>query len=96
MKLEKQLLKILDSNYGRDMQGRFEKLEEEYNELKEAYENYKKDMSDQNKTKVIDELADVNAIVTHITSILGQSSTSLLENCKDKLIGRLINNNYRR
>lgn len=96
MKLEKQLLEILDSNYGRDMQSRFEKLEEEYNELKEAYENYKKDMSDQNKAKVIDELADVNAIVTHITSILGQSLASLLENCKDKVIGRLINNNYRR
>ena len=71
------------------------KLEEEFNELKEAAaaDAFK---NDNNLEDFVDELADLNGVLFHIAGILGYSQDDLLAMVVDKVTGREKDPNYKR
>lgn len=87
-----------DMLFGRNLDLRLRKLTEEYNELISAAENYRKNgtLTDKDKENIVDELADVNAVIFHIASLFGLSQTELLAMAVDKIEGRLRNPDYKR
>lgn len=87
-----------DMLFGRNLDLRLRKLTEEYNELISAAENYRKNgtLTDKDKENIVDELADVNAVIFHIASLFGLSQTELLAMAVDKIEGRLHNPDYKR
>lgn len=95
------ILAMLDDKYGTDLSMRLKKLDEEYNELREAANrnvpntltlehcvDYTRD--------ILDELSDVNILIFHIAGIMGVSQDELLAMAVDKIKGREINPNYKR
>lgn len=95
------ILAMLDDKYGTDLSMRFKKLDEEYNELREAANrnvpntltlehcvDYTRD--------ILDELSDVNIIIFHIAGIMGVSQDELLSMAVDKIKGREKDPNYKR
>lgn len=89
------ILAKFNEKFGISVDLRMRKLEEEFNELKEAHEadpfESNGDMSD-----FIDELADLNAVLFHIAGILGLTQDQLLEMAYDKVVGREKDPNYKR
>ena len=88
-----EILAMLDDKYGTDLSMRFQKLDEEYNELREAANrdvpntltlehcvDYTRD--------ILDELSDVNILIFHIAGIMGVSQDELLSMAVDKIKGR--------
>lgn len=90
-----EILALFNEKFGTSVDLRMRKLEEEFNELKEAHESdpFKNDgiLSD-----FIDELADLNAVLFHIAGILGLTQEQLLSMAVDKVVGREIDPNYKR
>lgn len=95
------ILAMLDDKYGTDLSMRFKKLDEEYNELREAVNrdvpntltlehcaDYTRD--------ILDELSDVNFLIFHIAGIMGVSQDKLLSMAVDKIKGREKDPNYKR
>ena len=72
------------AKHGRELSSRFRKLNDEMNELNEAFEIYQgaTDPADRNKKAIhlIDELGDVQTVLSHITSIMGATHEELLIN----------------
>jgi NTP pyrophosphatase (non-canonical NTP hydrolase) len=91
----KEILELFNSKFGTSVDLRMRKLEEEFNELKEAHEAdpFK---NDDNLSDFIDELADLNAVLFHISGILGLSQGQLLSMAVDKVVGREKDPNYKR
>lgn len=89
------ILAKFNEKFGTSVDLRMRKLEEEFNELKEAHEAdpFK---NDGNLSDFIDELADLNAVLFHITGILGLTQDQLLEMAYDKVVGREKDPNYKR
>lgn len=89
------ILAKFNEKFGISVDLRMRKLEEEFNELKEAHEAdpFK---NDGNLSDFIDELADLNAVLFHITGILGLTQDQLLEMAYDKVVGREKDPNYKR
>lgn len=89
------ILSKFNEKFGISVDLRMRKLEEEFNELKEAHEadpfKSNGDISD-----FIDELADLNAVLFHIAGILGLTQDQLLEMAYDKVVGREKDPNYKR
>lgn len=92
---DKEILELFNSKFGTSIDLRMRKLEEEFNELKEAHEAdpFK---NDGNLSDFIDELADLNAVVFHIAGILGLTQDELLSMAADKVVGREKDPNYKR
>lgn len=92
---DKKILELFNSKFGTSIDLRMRKLEEEFNELKEAHEAdpFK---NDGNLSDFIDELADLNAVVFHIAGILGLTQDELLSMAADKVVGREKDPNYKR
>lgn len=90
-----EFLKYLNGKFGMSVDSRMRKLEEEFNELKEAAaaDAFK---CDGNLEDFIDELADLNGVLFHIAGILGFTQDDLLEMVEDKVKGREIDPNYKR
>lgn len=95
------ILAMLDDKYGTDLSMRLKKLDEEYNELREAANrnvpntltlehcvDYTRD--------ILDELSDVNILIFHIAGIMGVSQDELLSMAVDKIKGRENDPNYKR
>ena len=75
--------------FGTDLQKRFLKLSEEYNELAvEADGIITGGIMPHNLSDLLDELADVNAVLFHIAALLGYSQGELLEMAYKKIRGR--------
>lgn len=90
---------LFDKQFGTTIISRFNKLNEEYAELMEAWKNYQQsDFETHEKAleQLVDELADVNAVVFHIATILGYDSATLLYYAADKVQGRIENPEYKR
>ena len=89
------ILKLFNEKFGTSVDLRMRKLEEEFNELKEAHEAdpFK---NDGNLSDFIDELADLNAVLFHITGIFGLTQDMLLKMAVDKVICREKDQNYKR
>ena len=91
----KEILELFNSKFGISVDLRMRKLEEEFNELKEAHEadTFK---NGGNLSDFIDELADLNAVLFHIAGILGLTQEELLSMAVDKVVGREKDPNYKR
>lgn len=94
---EKRLFAKMNNLFGKNIQSRFSKLTEEYHELFVAADDILVNgiMSD-DKTKIIDELADVNAVLFHISALFGYSQKELLEMAYNKIAGREKNPEFMR
>ena len=91
----KEILELFNSKFGISVDLRMRKLEEEFNELKEAHEAdpFK---NPGNLSDFIDELADLNAVLFHIAGILRLTQEQLLSMAVDKVVGREKDPNYKR
>lgn len=92
------IINKFDMLFTRNLDLRLRKLTEEYNELIASAENYRNTgtLTDTDKENIVDELADVNAVLFHIASLFGLSQRELLDMAVDKIKGRLSNPNYKR
>jgi NTP pyrophosphatase (non-canonical NTP hydrolase) len=92
---KEEILAKFNEKFGTSVDLRMRKLEEEFNELKEAHEAdpFK---NDGNLSDFIDELADLNAVLFHIAGILGMTQDELLSMAADKVVGREKDPNYKR
>lgn len=90
------VIDYLSELYGKQIMPRFEKLDEECKELFEAVEQYNLDATVEHMDNIIDELADVNIIITHIAGLLNLSQQQLIDIAIDKIAGRESNPEYKR
>lgn len=105
---EKGLFEKMNKLFGKDLKRRFGKLSEEYDELFEAIErgSQRREITKNEcceirvvpdrMSDVIDELADMNAVLFHIAALLGYSQKELLEMAVTKIEGRQIDPNFMR
>ena len=108
---EKRLLDKMNSLFGKNLRRRLSKLTEEYEELIEAIERSckprEKTISEimgidqirvvpDSMSDVIDELADMNAVLFHISALLGYNQKELLEMAYNKIAGREKNPEFMR
>lgn len=92
-----QIILLFNELFGTNIASRCRKMEEEFNEYKEAVKHAMPTFDDPGRMNaVIDELADLNAIVFHSAAILGIPQRDLLEMAYDKVKGRQTDPNYKR
>jgi len=94
--METEVITLFNSLYGRDFRTRAKKLREECFELVEAIDNLSLSPKDGELDRVIDEMADVLAVLTHVTSLLHMSRDELLKIAIDKSEKRIENPEYKR
>lgn len=82
--------------FGKDIKKRFRKLTEEYNELLQAMDFWVNGKKPKDNSDVIDELADLNAVLFHIAGLFGYTQEQLLEMAYNKIVGRQVDPNYMR
>lgn len=92
-----QIANLFNELFGTNIASRCRKMEEEFNEYKTAVKHAMPEFDDPGRMNaVIDELADLNAVVFHSAVILGISQRDLLEMAYDKVKGRQTDPNYKR
>ena len=91
---ERDLLKLFNRKYGREIISRLDKLSEESQELTEAIACY--EMGDNFLADIRDEMADVVAVIAHICDIIGTDTRELLQQAYEKVQGREKDPNYKR
>lgn len=92
-----EIMDLFNELFGTNIASRCRKMEEEFNEYKAAVKHALPEFDDPGRMNaVIDELADLNAVVFHSAVILGISQRDLLEMAYDKVKGRQIDPNYKR
>lgn len=86
---EKRLFAKMNNLFGKNIQRRFSKLTEEYHELfVVADDMLVNGIMPDDMAEIIDELADVNAVLFHIAALFGYSQKELLEMAYTKIAGR--------
>lgn len=92
------IVEMLNERYGTDIYMRCKKLNEEINELFQVVRNSGAKVLTEfaNVVDFVDELADVNIILHHITAICGFTETELLKIATDKINGRDKDPNFAR
>lgn len=93
-KKEKEAVEMFNQDYGTDINKRLSKLAEETGELSQAIAEYNAGLNGIEAIK--DEMSDVLAVLTHVSSLLGTDTRELLENALDKIIKRKKDPNYKR
>lgn len=94
---EKQLFEKMNKLFGKNFQCRFSKLTEEYHELfVVADDMLVNGIMPDDKTEIIDELADLNAVLFHIAALFGYSQKELLQMAYNKISGRETDPNFMR
>lgn len=92
-----EIVGLFNELFGTNIASRCRKIEEEFNEYKEVVRAAMPTFDDPAQMNaVIDELADLNAVVFHSAAILGIPQRDLLEMAYDKVKGRQTNPNYKR
>lgn len=92
-----EIVDLFNELFGTNIASRCRKIEEEFNEYKEAVKHAMPTFDDPGRMNaVIDELADLNAVVFHSAAILGIPQRELLEMAYDKVKGRQTNPMYKR
>ena len=92
-----EIVELFNELFGTNIASRCRKIEEEFKEYKEAVKHAMPTFDDPGRMNyVIDELADLNAVVFHTAAILGISQRDLLEMAYDKVKGRQTDPNYKR
>lgn len=92
------LISLCDELYGTDLRARLEKLSEEYGELCEAARPFilGDSMDRMIQERMLDEMADLLAVLLHTASILGATGRDLVASALDKIEGRMTDPEYRR
>lgn len=91
---EKEAIAMFNEDYGMNLNTRLRKLAEETGELNQAINGYR---SGQNGIWAIkDEMSDVLAVITHVSSLLGTDPRELFENALEKIRKRKKDPNYKR
>lgn len=90
------IMRNASERYGNDPTERAVKLLEEATELLESLVNFGNDPTQENSEKVLDELADVAYVFTHITTILHMPLIDLIKTAQYKIVMRDKNPNYKR
>lgn len=88
---------LFNKLFGTNIASRCRKIEEEFNEYKQAVRAAMPTFDDPAQMNaVVDELADLNAVIFHSAAILGIPQRELLEMAYDKVKGRQTNPMYKR
>lgn len=94
---EKRLFAKMNNLFGKNIQNRFSKLTEEYHELfVVADDMLVNGIMPDDMTEIIDELADMNAVLFHIAALFGYSQKELQEMAYTKIAGREKNPEFMR
>lgn len=93
---EAKAIDLFTSQFGNDIQSRYEKFMEEFSELNESFNNYRENKSPEALEHLLDEFSDVQGTFTHLASLFGLYQQEMLHNCIDKVKGRMIDPNYKR
>lgn len=94
---EKRLFEKMNKLFGEKIPRRFIKLAEEYDELAVAVNDMMVNGTNpENTSEIIDELADMNAVLFHISALFGYSQKELLEMAYNKIAGREKNPEFMR
>ena len=94
---EKRLFEKMNKLFGKNFQMRFLKLTEEYHELfVVADDMLVNGIIPENTSEIIDELADLNAVLFHIAALFGYSQKELQEMAYTKIAGREKNPEFMR
>lgn len=94
---EKRLFEKMNKLFGKNFQMRFSKLTEEYLELFVAADDMLVNgIIPENTSEIIDELADLNAVLFHIAALFGYSPKKLQEMAYTKIAGREKNPEFMR
>lgn len=94
---EKRFFEKMNNLFGKNLQRRFSKLTEEYHELFVAADDMLVNgIIPDDKTEIIDELADMNAVLFHIAALFGYSQKELQEMAYTKIAGREKNQEFMR
>lgn len=100
--VEKTAISLFNEQFGQDVSSRFNKIEEEFGETRQALQVVlAQDPDDKDKVKtnishLKDEISDLYATVTHFASLFGLSHYQLLEMAIDKVKRRQSDPNYKR
>lgn len=70
--IENLAVELFTKKFGSRVDSRFRKLEEEYKELIEAYEQY--NSGNGSLAHLIDEISDIEAVISHIRCILSDNT----------------------
>jgi len=89
MTMAQTILEYLNKRFGKEMVSRMAKLSEEFEELQNAFHYGSRE-------DFIDELADLNGVLYHITGIMGLDQDELLKMMMDKISGREKDPDYKR
>lgn len=94
---EKRLFEKMNKLFGKNFKMRFLKLTEEYHELfVVADDMLVNGIIPENTSEIIDELADLNAVLFHIAALFGYSQKELQEMAYTKIAGREKNPEFMR
>lgn len=94
---QENMLERMNILYGKNIPERFSKLTEEYHELLVAADDYiVNGIMPLDNSDILDELADLNAVLFHIAKLFGYTQDELLEIAFDKILGRYFDPNYKR
>lgn len=94
IKKEKEAVLMFNQDYGTDINKRLSKLAEESGALIEAIVEYKSGLDGIEAVK--DEMSDVLAVLTHVSSLLGTNTSNLFFEAVEKIIKRKEDPNYKR
>jgi NTP pyrophosphatase (non-canonical NTP hydrolase) len=93
---EAKAIDLFTSQFGTDIEIRYEKFVEETTELHEAMSTYIGNKSPEALEHLRDEFSDVQGTFTHLASLFSLYQQEMLHNCIDKVTGRMIDPNYKR
>ena len=107
---EAKLIKLMNDEFGMNVESRIAKFKEESKELVDAADDYFKSIKEfecnQNSTTqlnmqsnflhMIDEMSDAMATLVHFQSLFGVDLDASLDSAIDKISKRKINPNYKR
>lgn len=99
MTKEQKIIKLFNSKFTRNIKDRIIKLEEEFNEFKEVYDEFEGTSFDEKGNIYLhlqDEAADVYAVVLDLINIVGLNHDTAIEMIFDKITKRDINPNYKK
>lgn len=93
-RIEKEAVAMFNEDFGMDLRTRLKKLAEEAGELRQAIVGYYSGMN--GIWAIKDEMSDVLAVMTHVSSLLNTNPRNLFLESVDKITKRKENPNYKR
>ena len=93
---EAKLCDLFNDTYGKQKIERFKKLEEEFAELKEAFEEHNSKPTPKTLEHLKDEFSDVRAVLTQLSGLYDLYQQESIDMAIDKAYGRKKDPKYKR